>query len=373
MKNTQTQNKKSNGRKNGKKSQSSISTQNKVIDLPQVQDNLQIDTENKQINSLNSQNVHMPSSLSNAMNFNQFSLLGNLNNFGQLNSQYQSILHSVPFLLQNPYMSLSQSSQFSPIPNAFNQIQQMNPILHQNVPIKQEIASQIKKEVQQKQTNSNAPDIQKDNMTEQKVHSQQDIKKKNYFISSYAVFTKAHYHKVKLENPGFNHIEIAKFIGQKWKDLSKEERQIYQDQAQAIKNQDNLEQGQAGLKKGKRQCQSKKSPDQNKKIGKVTPYIAFHKEKYSQLRREKADITVVEAAKAIALLWKELTQEQKNYYKQAAEQQTKLNQEHLQLKGQSQISIASKGQKKKQQKYEAESVDKLQESAFGEINEIFRK
>jgi structure-specific recognition protein 1 len=164
-------------------------------------------------------------------------------------------------------------------------------------------------------------------------------------ISSFFYFSGAMRPKIKEENPDLPVTEIAKKIGEAWKEISAEDKVQYQEKADQDKaryekemesyeppssdsdsdsssSSDDSDDSDGGKKKkkGKKspKKKAKKVVDPNAPKGAKGSYMFFTGENREKIKAENPDLTFGELAKKIGEAWKEMSAEDKVPYEEMA-------------------------------------------------------
>ncbi|KAJ5075158.1 high mobility group protein dsp1 [Anaeramoeba ignava] len=67
--------------------------------------------------------------------------------------------------------------------------------------------------------------------------NQKNLQKPKRPLSAYFIFCRENREIIKQQNPNMRAVELTKQLAEIWKSLTDEEKQIYQDQAQQLKNE----------------------------------------------------------------------------------------------------------------------------------------
>jgi len=141
-------------------------------------------------------------------------------------------------------------------------------------------------------------------------------------LSSYMIYCNENRAKWKAENPDMAVTEIMKLGGEKWKEVSDEEKASYQVKADADKARYEEEmksyvppEGMAA--KTKRGGKKEKDPNQPKKP--PTPFFAWMGENRERIKTENPDATIGQLGKLGGEQWKALGDEEKKKYADAYE------------------------------------------------------
>lgn len=111
-------------------------------------------------------------------------------------------------------------------------------------------------------------------------------------LNSYMVFVKDVRSKVVSENPNLKVTEVAKKLGEMWRNLSSEEKNKYEN----------------------KNVQSVKTYTVSPRTKKSTSYINFVKKERANIVKEHPSYTFAEIGKELGLRWKSLTLNEKCKY-----------------------------------------------------------
>lgn len=156
--------------------------------------------------------------------------------------------------------------------------------------------------------------------------------------SAYILFCTEHRPIMKEENPSLKPSELMRRLGEKWKTMSEEDKQPYGHKARDDKERFDSQmknytpsdeykkvspvpkpkKAKAQSKKPAKKGKKKKDPNEPKRA--KSAYIFFGEDKREEVKRTNPAAKSPEIMKIIGALWRELTEEQKEQYKQKATQ-----------------------------------------------------
>jgi len=107
---------------------------------------------------------------------------------------------------------------------------------------------------------------------------------------------------IKQQNPNMKFVDVAKLLGNMWKKLSSDEKQIYFE----ISRKDHIRYNE------EKQIYEKNKPPKIKRA--KSPYIFFTLEKREDIKSENQDLSFGEITRKLAELWKNMDENQKQKY-----------------------------------------------------------
>lgn len=117
--------------------------------------------------------------------------------------------------------------------------------------------------------------------------------------SAYMFFVKDQHSIVSKQNPGLKMTEISGILGKKWKSLSEEEKETYQEQANKAPRKAKLE---------------KQVSSQKPKRG-LNAYMKFAQQQRSNVLSQDSSLKITEVSKKLGEMWRKLSDEEKLQYK----------------------------------------------------------
>lgn len=136
--------------------------------------------------------------------------------------------------------------------------------------------------------------------------------------SAYVLFSMDQREAVKAENPEADTKELMKLLGAKWSSMSNEEKQKYVEQAAPDKERYAKEmEAYKTATSGKRSKKSKKDSDKPKQPS--STYILFSNAKRPEFKEKNPGIGIGDLSKLIGKAWQELSDEDKQPFKEEAD------------------------------------------------------
>jgi len=118
-------------------------------------------------------------------------------------------------------------------------------------------------------------------------------------MSAYIAFGQDKRGELAKSNPTLKLVDIARLLGQRWKELSAEEKQKYQQIAEKDKER-------AVQEKANYLAKHPKKPP--------TPYNLFIRKEYLAMKQKQPELSVTECFKLLAAKWSSLNPEQRKAY-----------------------------------------------------------
>lgn len=185
------------------------------------------------------------------------------------------------------------------------------------------------------ESSDDSEDDSEENQTQSKIVSEEtvpkkrkapeDSSKKNKLLkntkTSYMFWSQEERPKLKEEHPHYTFADIARVLGQRWKELSEEEKQPYIDLSNTDRDrfvtekQKLQESGWLGVgdEDGKKRKKAKKEPKQA-----ASGYQLFCKDKRDTLKSTHPDIKFGDYGKVLGSMWKQLSEDDKKPYEEQA-------------------------------------------------------
>jgi len=120
--------------------------------------------------------------------------------------------------------------------------------------------------------------------------------------SAYMFFVKDQHSIVSKQNPGLKMTEISGILGKKWKNMSEEEKETYQDQANKAP-------------KVPRKAKLEKQVSSQKPKRGLNAYMKFAQQQRSNVLSQDSALKITEVSKKLGEMWRKLSDEEKLQYK----------------------------------------------------------
>ena len=183
-----------------------------------------------------------------------------------------------------------------------------------------EKAKADKKRYEEEMANYSAPEDSDNDETEQtKKKAKKDKNAPKSARSAYTYFGNDMRESIKAENADVSFAEVNKMLGERWKNLSSDEKQKYEDMAAEDKKRYKKEMASYTPpegSEGKTKKKAKKDPNAPKKA--ATSFFIFSSEMRPKLKAENPDIKFGELGKKLGELFRNLSPEEKERYEQKA-------------------------------------------------------
>ena len=162
-------------------------------------------------------------------------------------------------------------------------------------------------------TNNTIPNLQVkvvvDKKKEKKEKKEKKVRKShNRTPSSYVLFSMEHRKKVMQEFPGLSLGEVSKKCGESWAALDDANKTEWKEKANKLKEEKLAE------------IAENEPQEPPKKKRKPSNYLCFSMEHRKVVLKDEPTLSLAEVSKRCGSAWKELTQEQKDAWKQPVEQ-----------------------------------------------------
>ena len=164
--------------------------------------------------------------------------------------------------------------------------------------------------------------------------------------TAYFAFTNAIRGEIKEANPGIGITDIAKKIGEKWKELSDEEKQKYSDLAAADKERYEKEcadvvaaGGSIGKKASKKAAKKEKASGPKKPL---SAYFVFTSQKRKELLAEDPSLKITDLAKKMGEIWGTLSEADRAPFQKIADEDRERYERECKEQGISRPSVGKK-------------------------------
>lgn len=135
-------------------------------------------------------------------------------------------------------------------------------------------------------------------------------------LSSYFLWAQQNRGNFKKQNEGLKVTELAKIMGEAWRNLSDYEKSQYKQQALTAKNQYGEKAAQFKNQSGSL-TEIVKKPKQKKS---PSAFILFSQNRRPQIKEDNPELTFGQIAKTLGNLWNELDDDEKDHWRQQAAQ-----------------------------------------------------
>ena len=208
-------------------------------------------------------------------------------------------------------------------------------------------------------------------MAGKKTTKKKDVNAPKKPKTGYFLFCDDHREEVKKELGGKSASEVSKVLGERWNNLTDEEKAPYnakykiamekhkKEMEEYKKNKPESEEEESGSdsdsgKKKRKRGAKKAKKDVNAPKRPLTSYMIYSNEKRKQLMEANPSLKVTDVAKQIGALWKELSEAAKKPYVEAAEKLKKAYAIEKAKYDESNEAPAKSPKKKKTKKEESE-------------------
>lgn len=160
-------------------------------------------------------------------------------------------------------------------------------------------------------------------------------------LSAFMFFCNSERSKIRAEQPSLSITEVSKILGERWKELSSDDKKPFEEQAKEDKERYSEEMknyvppdagsGDEGggsddddgpsTKKAKKESSTKKPrkvKDKNEPKKNVTSFVFFGNDMRAKVRSENPGMSMTEVTKELGRRWKELPEEERKQYEQLA-------------------------------------------------------
>lgn len=142
--------------------------------------------------------------------------------------------------------------------------------------------------------------------------------------TSYMFYVAANRATLKSEHPDLSFGELAKLLGEKWKTLSSEEKQPYEEQALQDKERYKNDMNNYVPPSGKDDDKKKKRKvDPNAPKGASSAYILFGSDARADIKEAHPEFSMIEVTKEIGARWKAISEADKAVYENMAKEDKK--------------------------------------------------